>query len=282
MQNSPLQAPSVYQYNNFRIYLSDLFDFRQQEKVLFTKAWVCRALGLPNSRSYFQDILNGKFLSDAKVPLFIKTFRLSRDEGTYFRILVDYNQSTDADDREILLDQLIALNRIPREIVPRNVYEYYRTWHHSIVRALLETVDVTEDPGPLVERSLLPLSRREATESLKLLGELGLIAPDAKGSLRPAGKIIATGTCMDDEVIRRFQAVAVEKAREIISTNTEIPQKVVTKVISLSEEAYGLLEKRVSRFSAEVNAIIHKDEKPADRVYHLDLLLYPVSQKGTP
>src|SRR5271157_3464016 len=51
--------PSAFEYNNFRKFLADARKALGRESKMFSKAGVCAQLGLPNTRSYFNDILNG-------------------------------------------------------------------------------------------------------------------------------------------------------------------------------------------------------------------------------
>ena len=52
-------------------------------------------------------------------------------------------------------------------------------------------------------------------------------------------------------------------------------QNVSTNMISLSPEAYRRIETRLQKFKAEVRSIVHKDDKPAEWVYLLNLQLFP-------
>ncbi|MGL1904318.1 MAG: hypothetical protein OCC49_19445, partial [Fibrobacterales bacterium] len=64
-----MERPDLFSYLNFRELLSDFYDFYHTEDKAFTKSHICKMIGLPNSRSYFKDILNGKILSAVKIPL---------------------------------------------------------------------------------------------------------------------------------------------------------------------------------------------------------------------
>jgi uncharacterized protein (TIGR02147 family) len=112
------KAPNIFSYNNFREYLRDYYTCQSQKDKTFTKAHICRELGLPNTRSFFNDILRGRHLSPLKVPLLVKILKLQKEEEQYFRVLVNFNQAFDPDEKELLLDQLISLNRTPKEILP--------------------------------------------------------------------------------------------------------------------------------------------------------------------
>jgi len=274
------QRPNIFGYNDFRTFLEEYYTYTHTMDRNFTKAFVCQELGLPNSRSYFQDVLNGKFVSELKVPLFIKLLRLSHDESQYFRVLVKFNQCDDPEEKELLLDQLITLNRIPQKIVSPKAYSYYKEWYHSVVKALLEVIDFSGDYAGLGHKLLPPITARQARGSIKLLMDLGLIKKNERGFYKPTDKVVSTGAFAQDAIIRQFQMKCIGSARFALLKNRGQPERVLTNTISISEEGYKRLETHLQKFCSEVRSIVHKDEKKPDRVYQLDILLFPQMRKA--
>ena len=275
------EGPNIFGYNDFRHFLNNVYDFTHCNDRDFTKAYICKELGLPNSRSYFQDVLNGKFVSDAKIPLFIKLLRLPHDEAQYFRVLVRFNQCDDPEDKELLLDQLISLNRTPQKILSPKAYSYYKEWYHCVVKALLEVMDFKGDYADLGHTLLPPINSRQARASVKLLADLGLIKKNENGFFKPTDKVVSTGSFAQDAIIKQFQLKCIASARFALMKNKRQPERILTNTISVSEEGYKRLEKHLQKFSSEVRSIVHKDDKKADRVYQLDILLFPQMRKAS-
>jgi uncharacterized protein (TIGR02147 family) len=274
------QRPNIFGYNDFRTFLEEYYTYTHTMDRNFTKAFVCQELGLPNSRSYFQDVLNGKFVSELKIPLFIKLLRLSHEESQYFRVLVKFNQCDDPEEKELLLDQLITLNRTPQKIVSPKAYSYYKEWYHSVVKALLEVIDFSGDYTGLGHKLLPPITARQARGSIQLLMDLGLIKKNERGFYKPTDKVVSTGAFAQEAIIRQFQLKCIESARFALMKNRGQPERVLTNTISISEEGYKRLETHLQKFCSEVRSIVHKDEKKPDRVYQLDILLFPQMRKA--
>ena len=57
-----------------------------------------------------------------------------------------------------------------------------------------------------------------------------------------------------------------ELAKTAIIKNESMPQTIATNTISISAEGYKRLEKKIHKFRSEVRAIVHKDEKKAEKV----------------
>lgn len=274
------KAPNIFNYNNFREYLRDYYDYQSQRDKTFTKAFICRELGLPNTRNFFNDILRGKYISPVKLPLLVKLLKLQKEEAQYFRVLVNFNQAADPDEKELLLDQLISLNRIPKEILSPKVYAYYKEWYNSAVRAVINTFDFKDNYKQLSQKVIPAITPKQARESIALLKELNLIAKNDQGFFKPTNKVITTGSFAKDDIIKQYQGKVIEIAREAVLRNNTQSQRMLTKVLSFSDDAYKQIEKKIEKFNEEITSIVHKDEKAADRVYHLDVLFFPILNKG--
>ena len=47
MTDNTFEKPNIFNYNNFRSYLSDYYDYRHRQDKSFTKSYICKELGLP-------------------------------------------------------------------------------------------------------------------------------------------------------------------------------------------------------------------------------------------
>lgn len=277
------QKPNIFAYNDFKLYLKDFYTYMHNIDKKFSKSFICKELGLPNSRSYFQDVLNGKFVSHVKVPLFIKLLGLQKEECQFFRTLVNYNQAVDdPQEREMLFEQLISLNHSPHKIMSSIEFSYYKEWFHSVIRAVLYIIDFKKDGDylKLARQIFPPLTESQARTSVNLLLNLGLISQNKSGFLKPTDKIITTGSYAKDELIKQYQLKSLDVAKEAILKNQNQDQRVITKMMTISQNSFNRILKLVEKFNAEITSIVHKDESEADRVYQMDIVLIPISKRG--
>ena len=270
--------PQIFGYIDFRKYLSDFQKWKQEEDKGFNKSNLSKLLGLPNTRSYFTDVLNGRVVSPAFIERFANVFGLDKDESRYFMALVKFNQADNSDERELYFDQLVSLNRTPKNVLDKECFQYYRDLHNSTIRAILNFIDFNDDYNALAKKVFPPITGKQAKDSVSLLLRLGLLNLDSKGFLRPTDKSISTPDYTKDEIIKNFQIQSVELAKWCILKNQNVRQIIATNVISISDTGYKRLEKKIEKFRSEVRALVHKDEDPADKVYHLDILLFPNSK----
>jgi uncharacterized protein (TIGR02147 family) len=272
------KLPVIYAYNDFRKYIGDYQCRRQKIDAHFTKSEFSRSLQLPNTRSYFIDVINGKKLTAVFVERFVTAMELGTDEAQYFRMLVKFNQAERADERELYFDQLIALNRTPIKVISKKMFIYYKNHYNSTIRALLNVIDFKDD-FPFLAKKIVPsISTKQAKESIKLLQELELIAPDENGCLRPTDKTINAEEFTNDEFIRQYQLSCLELARDTVLQSNSNQKLVATNTVSISETGYSRLLNRINKFRSEVRAIVNKDEDPAEKVYQLTISFIPLSK----
>lgn len=273
---------SVYSYNDFRKYLADWHAHRQERDPEFSKSEVSRRLGLPRTRSFFTDVLAGRKVSPAFVDRFLEMLSLDRDEARYFRTLVRFNQAGTPEDRELAFDQIVGMTRVQRGALELDSYRYYRHWWNGAIRALLATGDYTDDPAPVV-RALRPaVTVGQVREALVLLQELGLVARDASGFLRPARRHLATPERSRDDLVKQLQIQQLGVVQTSLLAGDDPDRRVFTNTVSISSEGAALLLDRVDNFRRAVDAIVERDPDPLDRVLQVTLSLVPLARKASP
>jgi uncharacterized protein (TIGR02147 family) len=270
---------NLFSYVDFRRYLWDAYEDRSKRDPKFTKTYICRQIGLPNSRSFFSDIVAGKKpLSKSKMELLIPLFDLDHDEAQYFRFLVLYNQTVVKDEKEFYLDQLIALNRTPWKLVDKNAYDYYREWYISAIRAYLDIAQVGDDFDKIGKAIYPPITTGQAKAAMELLKRLGFIKKDRNGHWKPEDKILFAPAGANDAIIMRYQAKCIELSMAALYDGDLKRKSFATRTLSVSSDIYGKIEKKLDKFLSEVRSLVHKDEKPADRICQLNVQFFPQAQ----
>jgi uncharacterized protein (TIGR02147 family) len=274
------KLPNLFAYNDFRMFLADYQKSRFENEPSFSKSTFSKLLGLPNTRSYLVDVLKGKKVTPEFVERFISVLEFDKHEANYFRMLVKHNQCENPDERALYFQQLITLNRTPRRILETKVFEYYRNWYHSVIRALLSFFDFSDDYSNLASRLTPSITVKQAKESIKLLTSLNLISRDKDGFFRPTDKAISTPDFVRDELVKQYQMQVFELAKgSVVNCKPSEAGQYITNTISISEQNFKVLGGLVEKFRSEIRALAVKDEYPADRVYNICLALIPVSKK---
>jgi len=273
-----LSFANVYEFSDFREFLAAYQAARQTKEKSFTRSRFCRELGLPNSRSFFNDIVKGtKPVSKNFLERFIQAMGMDAAEGHYFRTLAQFNQSTQPQEREALFDQLVALNQTPKRFITSEQYEFYRHWHHTTVFSLLDVIDFRDDFAALAKRVLPRISVPQARASIVLMKKLGLIRQDARGFWKPVSRTLDAGAYIQDELIKQYQLQCLELSKEAMLLDTDLARNFSTVTLSVSRSGHEQIERKLQKFKSEVRAIAHRETEPADRVLQMNIQLFPQS-----
>ena len=273
------ELPDIFQYIDYRKYLEDYYSKRKSFDSSFTHAYICRRLGQENAKSYFNNVVKGRTnVTPAFIDRFIDLLELKPDSAKYFRALVNYNQTISPHEKDFFFDQLVRLNSTPHRIIDRNAYAFYKEWHHSAIRALLDIVDIKNDYKTLASKIFPTITLKQARDSIALLSRLGLISKDKNGFWKPTDKVIVTGEAIKDAMVKQFQMKCLEHARAVLANGANQAHRNITLTMSLSDKAYERALGRIQQMKTELRSIIHKDDMPASKVYHLNVNLFPMSK----
>ena len=279
-----MQPPLVYAYSDFRKFLADWQVWRHSEDPAFSRTEFVRQLGMPKTRSFFTDLLNGKPLTPTFLERVVQVMDLPREEALFFRALVKFNQADTAQEREIYYEQLVALNRSPRSFLDPSSFSYYKDWRNAAVRNALDLVDWDGTDPAVLGRMFRPrLTPGEVKKSLEVLQELGLVEKNSEGAWKSVHKVLSSGDGRTDEPIRQHQLQCLELAGKSLFEDLPAGERdTSTLFVTESHEAHTLLLKRLEKFRSEVRSIVHKDSQKATRLLHIDLFLHPLIRLEKP
>jgi uncharacterized protein (TIGR02147 family) len=291
MDTSP--RPNIFDYLDFRKFLADYYEARRIESNKFSKSDFSREVfcgGRKNvvlkHRGYLNDIVSKQAtVTVNSAEFFIQAFKrdaamkFGKDETEYFRTLVAFNQAVIPDEREMHFHHLISLNHSPRRILNLEMLSLYSEWHHSVVRALLDVFNYGDEFTAIAKSVVPPITAKNARDSVRLLSALGLIKKNEKGVWKPTDKSISAPQHIQNELLIQYQLILLEFAKQSLLKNHSLPQNISTNTISLSEDAFKVLRERLEKFRTEARSIIAKDDKPATKVYQLNIQLFPASRE---
>jgi uncharacterized protein (TIGR02147 family) len=271
--------PDIFKYLDFRKYLEEYRRIRKETDPGFTHMYICHRLGQRNSKSYFSNVTTGvKPVTSEFINRFIDLLELNSDEGKYFRALVNYNQTYNAKEKEYYLDQLIGQNAAQGRLISKNEYAFYKEWYHSVIRAILDIRNFRDNYAELAALITPRVHLRQVRKSIHLLESLNLIKKNERGFYKPTDKTVKTEEYARDEMITQYQLKCLEMAKEAVLNKGDQPQDVSTNILSISEDGLRKIQRRLQKFRDEIRSLVQSDTAEADRVYQLDIQLFPNSK----
>lgn len=266
------KLPNIFEYINYREYLEDYYQMRKIWDDGFTHSYICYKIGQKNSRTFYNNIVKGRRdLSNSFINRFSELLELTTQETFYFRILVLYCQSKDAQEKELLFEQLVQLNNTPEHRLEEESFEYYSHWYYSSVRALLDIYDFKSNYKQLSETLIPSITVEEAKRAIKLLKKLKLIEKNSNGYYKPTQNGITSGFKKNHHQVKKYQLQCLELAKLAVMDDDESAYKSSTFTVSISEKGYERIVERTTQYREEIDEIVNKDEDEDDRLYQINI-----------
>ena len=264
----------IFQFTNFRKYLDEYQAARVLTDPDFTRAGACVLLGLPKTRSYYNDIVKGKKLSSRMIPKFVEVLGLNKKEARYFETLVNLDQAKTAMERNAFFEELLKQHPDSHRILNEDAYEYYNHWYNSVLFTALEVVDVSDDLEPVQKLIFPKVSVGTLKRSLELLERLGFVRKNEDGFWKSCCESVSSGAYNNSDLVRQYQLQCFELSKQALLANNENPSDMGTFTFSVSDDAFKAIAKEIQGLKARVRKIIAQDRKKATGVHQLNIHLF--------
>ena len=264
----------IFQFTNFRKYLDEYQAARVLTDPDFTRAGACVLLGLPKTRSYYNDIVKGKKLSSRMIPKFVEVLGLKKKEARYFETLVNLDQAKTATERNTFFEELLKQHPDSHRILNEDAYEYYNHWYNSVLFTALEVVDVSDDLEPVQKLIFPKVSVGTLKRSLELLERLGFVRKNEDGFWKSCRESVSSGAYNNSDLVRQYQLQCFELSKQALLANNENPSDMGTFTFSVSDDAFKAIAKEIQGLKARVRKIIAQDRKKATGVHQLNIHLF--------
>lgn len=268
-------------YTDYRQFLKDYYDEQKRRFTHFSYRYFCIKSGI-TSPALFKEIAEGKRnLTERTTDAFIKGLGLTDLDANYFRALVHFNQTDNEQEKALILEQLKGFRRKIKQLpVPVDLYGYYSTWYNPVVRELACIIDWKDDYQVLADTLDPPIKKSEARAAVAFLIDNGFIRKTENGNYLQTNPAITTGSEVVSQAIRSFNEELAKKGVDAIQAHPPADRDIRTIITGVSRKSYLLVKEEMREFISRVIRIVD-DDKDADRVYSLNLQLFPLSKKNS-
>ncbi len=267
---------SVKNYWEYREYLKDFYSEKKKENNWCSLRYMGGKVSV--DPSHLVKIFQLKrHIGNSLIDAFIKHCSLSGSEAEYFANLVRFNKAKSDRDIKMYYERLLALKGTGARTLEKSKYEFYSRWYHSAILMLLDFYAFSGDYAALAAKLSPPITPGKARKSIALLLKLGLIKKTAPGSYCLTHKIITTGDHGRSIAVKAFQEETMRLAMESLSRHQPEKRNISTVTITLSEGDLGRVNDVIGQFR-ETLLRMARDEKTPDKVYQLNVQLYPLTQ----
>lgn len=288
----PLEAcPQVSDYMDYRHYLADYYAYRKHLSRLDIRPYnyqIFSAAANIKSPNYLKMIIEGRRnLSDDMILKFAKALALDKASTEDFRLLVHYSQAGDPAERNVFLKQLSEY-RVTQKLksgeIDQKTWDKVPNWVTWIIYAMIDQEGVKFDT-----RSLRTLLRGKATEdeiqqainNLVSSGELK--KNETTGELSKSQSLTEAPDEIPVALVRKLQAQLMYLGLESLYQDSPNEREFGTVTLALNKEEFEEIrfKLRQMRKALHKDNAIARSQKKGQRVYQLNLQLFPVTNPAT-
>lgn len=268
---------TIFEYRDYREYVRDFYESRKKCSA-FTWREFAKLAGFSSS-GFLKLVCDGKTrLSKVGVEKVLHAMNLSDAQAEYFRAMVEFCDSQQPDVRRTSFERMMKIaseNRV--EFLEAKSFAYFSSWANP---ALRELAPIMKGATPLeMGHTIVPaISAAEARESLELQESLGLLKKDECGNyVQTSGGISSSREVISATVVNMQKQYA-HLAADALERYSREYRHISGMTMGLDREAYERLAAELDAFRKKVAEIV-SNVKSYDRVYRMNLQLFPLSKK---
>ena len=277
-----MEEVSLVEYSDYRSYLRAYYVRQKKSNPSFSyRSFALRAkLSSPN---YLKLVIDGdRRITDKTLPNFIRGLRLAKLEADYFRNLVLYQESEDAEAKAAHLRELARLrSRWGKEEknIEHDRLEFLRGWHHWVIRELVLLEDFSPDPEWIAKRLRHKITPKEAKESLAVLERLEFIQIK-DGKYIQSEPLSTVGDEVSSLILWNLYCQFFQFAIQSILNDKREDREFGGVTLAISKSRLPEIKALIREFRLEFNRRFSEPEGN-DAVYNLGLAFFPLTKEGS-
>ena len=267
----------IIEYTDYRKFIQDYYDERKRNSAFSWHAFAQKA-GF-SSDVYLKYVCEGKKnLSVGSAGSVANAMGLVGFEYDYFVLMVSYAHAKNDEAKRAAFEERCALaNAHKMRVLGSEEFDYFKSWKNSVIRELAPHMPGAK-PLEMARACKQKISAAEVSDALEFLVKAKLLKKDKSGNYHQTDKAIKMASADAVSVAaRELQRQMGEFA--IQSLGLPLSERVMSGyTLGLTDRAYERIKKEMEDFYRRVVAIATEEDE-TDRVYRLNLQLFPMSER---
>ena len=269
---------TVTEYKNYREYILDYYKERKRCSA-FTWREFAKVAGFA-SGSYLKLVCDGKTrLREEGAKKTALAMGLLGYELDYFVLLVRYEGAKTEQEKKKCFEEMQALGEANRvKILGSEMYTYYETWKHSVVRELAVAMPGAK-PNEIAKMCKPAISAADVSDSLRFLLKAGLLTRDIKGNYHQTSTSLSTGNLnvvavAVHSLLRQMGEFALDALDKL-----PISERHFSGItMGMTAESYKKVVEELAECRKRIVLIVSADKK-IEKVCRLNMQLFPLTEK---
>jgi uncharacterized protein (TIGR02147 family) len=267
----------VFEYLDYREYLTDFYTHQKANSYGFSYRTFAKAVGCKSVNHPHLVITGRRNLTSAMGVRFAQACGLTEEEQAYFSDLVAFTQAKTPTEKQHFY------TRLGRYAPFRKVHKlseaqatYFSKWFIPATRELAARADFRAEPHWIANMLQPSITVSQAKQALKTLGELGLIAVDAAGSVTRSEPLVSSGGPLGHHLVA-FHREMLERASEAIELIPREEREISSVTVCVSQKRLIELKQQLREFRQQLLRTAEQDDEP-ERVVQINVQLFPLSK----
>jgi uncharacterized protein (TIGR02147 family) len=274
-----MERPLIFHYHDYRIFLSDYFDYSKDRDRKFSYRFFAQKAGFSSS-SFLKLVIDGKRnLTIESIVKISRGFKLKKQEHDYFEKLVFMNQASSHETRNFYYKQILSMKGYSKvNQIAKASYDYFSKWYYPVIREIVTFGNGKYTPAKIATLLEPEITEKQALEALNQLVELGLIRKNKNGLWEQCDKHITTGREVRSFIVAQFHREMLKLASESIERFSSDERDISAITFGMESSKLHELKKLIADFRDQVRSKI-VDDGNADRALQLNIQLYPLTSR---
>lgn len=276
-----MEQPVIYDYTDYRAFLSDMYDYMKSEKKYFSYRYFAKKAGF-SSPNYLKLVIDRqRNLTDASIQKVAKGFDLNKSESSFLENLVNMNQATSHNEKDFYYNKIISLrHRRDGHFLEKEEYEYFSKWYYPVIREILVTNAHSPSSEDIAVQLNPSVTAREVENALDLLSKLNLIKRESDGRWQQTSKAVTTGAEVRSVIVTNFHKEMINLAVESIDRHSPELRDVSALILNVRQETIPRLKKMLAEFRQELIDLVSTESHP-EMVVVINMQMFPTSNPKT-
>ena len=265
-----------YYPDNYRRYLTDMFENRSLRNPSYSMRAYARDLGMGTST--LLEVLQGKYgLSKARIDKVAKNLNLTEVQTEHFNDLIIRDHSRNIQEREEAAERIQLRLKSSMQTITQDGFRAISDWYHMALLELMAMSNFQSDTAWMSKKLNLPeLTIKEALDRLE---RLDLVIKTDKG-FELTDDFSAIGDDTPSEIIRKFHRQILEKAMFALDCQPTNKRENSSTIFAINKEDIPKAKKKLVKFRREFSGLLSKTPEKND-VYCLSMQFFSlINQEG--
>lgn len=273
-----MERPSVYDYLDYRSFLSDMFNFRKNRNAAFSYRYFSGKAGFA-SPNFLKLVTNGqRNLTNGSIAKVAKGFGLKKKEREFFENLVYMNQAATHDEKNHYYCKLVSITGSKNSAaIEKRQYDYFSKWYYPAIRELVAFSNGKIDPETIAARLHPKVPVKEVMSAINMLESLHLIEKRDDGLWQQVHRNVSTGPEIKSLVVTNFHKEMMRLAAEAIDRVPPKRRDISALTLSVHSDTLSEIKDRIIAFRKELMEMASADEA-LDTVVQINIQLFPLTK----